>query len=125
MKKLFAAMFAGVLLASPVLADKPDDGLVFESAAALKGKTVAYLPIAMGFDLTEAWVTGLKKDAETYGYTLNIRDPNWSVDAGAQAFAQLIQEHPDVIVAHPPEIQAYSRLISRPKRPGSRLWSSA
>lgn len=118
MKKMLKWLAVGMLCASPALAEKPDDGLVFESAAALKGKTVAYLPIAMGFDLTEAWVTGLKKDAETYGYTLTIRDPNWSVDAGAQAFAQLIQEHPDVIVAHPPEIQAYARLIQQAEKAG-------
>lgn len=113
MKKLWTTLAAGILAATPALAEKPDDGLVFESAAALKGKTVAYLPIAMGFDLTEAWVTGLRKDAETWGYELTVRDPNWSVDAGAQAFAQLIQEAPDVIVAHPPEIQAYARLIQQ------------
>ncbi|MBE2278481.1 MAG: sugar ABC transporter substrate-binding protein [Rhodobacteraceae bacterium] len=118
MRKLLTTVLAGFLTAAPALAEKPDDGLVFESAAALKGKTVAYLPIAMGFDLTEAWVTGLKKDAETWGYELTIRDPNWSVDAGAQAFAQLIQEQPDVIVVHPPEIQAYARLIQQAERAG-------
>ena len=118
MKALLRTIAAGLVIASPAFADKPDDGLVFKAADALKGKKVAYLPIAMGFDLTEAWVTGLKKDAETWGYDLTIRDPNWSVDAGAQALGQLIDEKPDVIVVHPPEIQAYSRLIQKAEKAG-------
>lgn len=114
MKRTLFAAVAAMVLALPALAeDKPDDGLVYESAAALKGKTVGYVPIAMGFDLTEAWASGLRRDAEAWGYNLTIRDPNWSVDAGAQALSQLISEKPDVIVVHPPEIQAYSRLLKQ------------
>ena len=94
-------------------AEQPDDGLLYQSLDALKGKKVAFIPIAMGFDLTESWASGLRLDAERFGYELTIRDPNWSVDAGAQAFSQLISEQPDIIVVHPPEIQAYTRLIQQ------------
>lgn len=118
MKHFLTTALVAATLSSPVWADKPDDGLVYESAEALAGKTVAYLPIAMGFDLTEAWASGLRRDAETWGYDLTIRDPNWSVDAGAQALSQLITEKPDVIVVHPPEIQAYSRLLTQAARAG-------
>jgi len=118
MRQRLALLLAGALASAAALAQKPDDGLVFQAAAALKGKQVAYLPIAMGFDLSEAWVSGLKKDAEHYGYDLRIRDPNWNVDAGAQVFAQLIQEKPDVIVVQPPEIQVYARLIQQAHRAG-------
>ena len=104
--------------ASLAIADEPDDGLVKSSNAALKGKKVAFVPIAMGFDLTEAWAAGLKQDAALYGYELTIRDPNWSVDAGAQAITQLIAEKPDVLVMHPPEIQAYTRLVQRANAAG-------
>ena len=31
---------------------------------ALQGKTVAYLPVAMNFDLTQGWFAGLKKELE-------------------------------------------------------------
>jgi ribose transport system substrate-binding protein len=118
MKMKTTAVLAAMALATPALAEKPDDGLVYESAAALKGKTVAYVPIAMGFDLTEAWAAGLRKDAKDYGYALTIRDPNWSVDAGAQALSQVITEKPDVIVVHPPEIQAYARLLKQAAKAG-------
>jgi len=118
MKKYLTNWLLAMLITPLALAQKPDDGLNFQANAALKGKTVAYLPIAMGFDLSEAWVTGLKQDAEHYGYDLRIRDPNWNVDAGAQAFAQLIQEKPDVLVVQPPEIQVYARLIQQAQRAG-------
>lgn len=118
MKHILKMATVVAALAAPALAEKPDDGLVFESAEALKGKTVAYVPIAMGFDLTEAWASGLRKDASDWGYELTIRDPNWSVDAGAQALSQVITEKPDVIVVHPPEIQAYARLLKQAARAG-------
>ena len=34
---------------------------------ALDGKTVAFIPVAMNFDLTEGWYAGLKKELEPYG----------------------------------------------------------
>ena len=37
--------------------------------AALAGKTVAYVPVAMNFDLTEGWFAGVKKELEPYGMT--------------------------------------------------------
>lgn len=115
---LAASIALGTLAWAGMVSAAPDDGLINESAAALKGKKVAFVPIAMGFDLTEAWAAGLKLDAERFGYELTIRDPNWSVDAGAQAISQLISEQPDVIVVHPPEIQAYTRLIQQANAAG-------
>lgn len=108
---------AATIASGPSMA-APDDGLINEAAGALKGKKVAFVPIAMGFDLTEAWAAGLKVDAARFGYELTIRDPNWSVDAGAQAISQLISENPDVLVVHPPEIQAYTRLIQQANAAG-------
>jgi len=118
MKTLLYAFLLWMTALTSVWAARPDDGMIFKTAEALKGKIVAYVPVAMGLDITEAWVSGLRKDAERYGYTLTIRDPNWNVDAGAQTLAQLIQEKPDVIVIHPPEIQVYSRLIQQAERAG-------
>jgi ribose transport system substrate-binding protein len=33
---------------------------------ALAGKTVAYIPVAMNFDLTEGWFAGLKRQLEPW-----------------------------------------------------------
>src|SRR3984957_16968890 len=63
---------------------------------ALAGKTVAFVPVAMNFDLTEGWYAGLKKELEPYGVKFELRDPNWNTNSGAQAVTSLISEKPAV-----------------------------
>ncbi len=106
------------LAAAPVLAEGIDDptrGPYFESFA---GKTIAYVPVAMGFDLTEGWAMGLKAALEPLGVKFEIRDPNWSTDAGAQAITSLITEKPDVLVVHNPDVQSYARLLKKAEEAG-------
>ena len=79
---------------------------------------MAYVPVAMGFDLTEGWAAGLKEALEPLGVTFEIRDPNWSTDAGAQAITSLISEKPDVIVVHNPDVQSYARLLKKAEEAG-------
>ena len=85
---------------------------------ALAGKTVAYVPVAMNFDLTEGWFAGLKKDLEPYGVKFEIRDPNWNTNAGAQAVTSLISEKPAVMVVHNPDVQTYAKLLQRAEKDG-------
>lgn len=112
---LIGALFAGALPAA-------SEGLVDPSRAAyleaFKGKTVAYVPISMGFDLTQAWGHQLETQAEELGYNVIIRDPNWSTEAGAQALTQLISEKPDLIVVQNPDIQSYARLLRQAEAQG-------
>ena len=85
---------------------------------ALAGKTVGYIPVAMGFDLTQGWLDGLKKELEPSGMKVVLRDPNWSTNAGAQAFTALIAEKPAVIVIHNPDVQTYAKLIKKAEDEG-------
>jgi len=85
---------------------------------ALEGKTVAYVPVAMGFDLAQGWLQGLKKELDPLGVKVEVRDPNWSTNAGAQAMTTLISEKPDVIIAHNPDVQTYARLLQRAEKEG-------
>ena len=85
---------------------------------ALAGKTVAFVPVAMNFDLTEGWYAGLKKELEPYGVKFELRDPNWNTNAGAQAVTSLISEKPAVIVAHNPDVQTYAKLLQRAENEG-------
>ena len=87
---------------------------------ALAGKTVGYIPVAMGFDLTQGWYDGLKKDLEPSGIKVVVRDPNWNTNAGAQAFTALIAEKPAVIVVHNPDVQTYAKLIKKAEDEGGR-----
>jgi len=105
--------------AAPALAQKGLDE-PFQAAfkEALAGKTVAFVPVAMNFDLTEGWFAGLKKELEPYGIKVVVRDPNWSTNAGAQAVTTLISEKPAVIVLHNPDVQTYAKLAQRAENEG-------
>ena len=84
----------------------------------LAGATVAYVPVAMNFDLTEGWFAGLKNELEPYGVTFELRDANWSTSNGAQAITSLIAQKPDVMVVHNPDVQTYARLLKRAEKAG-------
>jgi ABC-type sugar transport system substrate-binding protein len=79
----------------------------------VKGKKVIFIPISMGFDLTEAWAALWKKQADMLGYSFDIRDPNWSTDAGTRALQAAINDKPDLLIVHNPDIQTYARLLKR------------
>ena len=85
---------------------------------ALQGKVVAYLPVAMSFDLAQGWLAGLKRELEPLGVKIVVRDPNWSTNAGAQALTNLISEKPDVIIAHNPDVQTYAKLLQKAESSG-------
>src|SRR3954464_4192102 len=95
--------------------DEPFQGSFKES---LRGKTVAYVPVAMNFDLTEGWFAGVKKELEPYGVKVIVRDPNWSTNAGAQAVTTLISEKPAAMVIHNPDVHTYPKLLPRAESEG-------
>jgi ABC-type sugar transport system substrate-binding protein len=106
------------LCAGSAIAEGIDDPTRSAYYTALQGKTVAYVPVAMGFDLTEGWAAGLRSALEPLGVKFEVRDPNWSTDAGAQAITSLIAEKPDVIVVHNPDVQSYARLLQKAEQAG-------
>lgn len=122
MRKIHTKLAVATLLIASAFAawaqEGIDDPTRAPTYAAIKGKRVAFVPLGMGLDLTEAWAAGMKKQADDLGYKFDVRDPNWSTDAGAQAVTQLITEKPDVLVLHNPDIQAYARLIQRAQAAG-------
>jgi len=85
---------------------------------AVAGKTVGFIPVAMGFDLAEGWAAGLKSQLEPEGIKVVVRDPNWNTNAGAQAVTTLIGEKPDVMVLHNPDVQTYAKLIQKAEAEG-------
>ncbi len=83
-----------------------------------KGKTVAFVPVSLGFDLTEGWSAILKQQSKQLGYNYVVRNPNFSSDAGAQAISQLITEKPDILIIHNPDVQVYARLMKKAQDAG-------
>lgn len=121
MRKVLARLFAAAMAfcsASSVWADQFDDGIAPAYFNAFKGKKVVFVPLAMSFDLPQVWAKGMEKQAARLGYDFSVRDPNWSGDAGAQALTTLINEKPDLLVVHNPDMQVYSRLLMRAQKAG-------
>jgi ribose transport system substrate-binding protein len=87
----------------------------------LKDKKVAFVPLSMGFDLTEGWAAQMRKQADRLGYSFEIRDPAWSTDAGTKAIQSLISEKPDLMVIHNPDIQSYARLLKQAQAAGIKI----
>lgn len=122
---LTAACAAGLLLSQPALAQGQLKGLNEpgrdDYVKTMKGKTVAYLPIALSFDLTRGWLEGIKKELEPLGVNIVVRDPNWDTNAGAQALTTLIATKPDIIIAHNPDVQTYAKLFQKAEAEGIKV----
>lgn len=80
---------------------------------ALKGKKVVYIPIAMNYSLTQAWYAGMKREADRFGYSITIRDPNWDANNAVQAFQAALRDRPDLIVTLPVDTTSISRLVTK------------
>lgn len=90
-------------------------------AKAMNGKRVMLVPLAMGFDLAQGWSHYLKKEVEGWGGVFETRDPNWSVDAGAQAITDAItsETRPDVLIIHSPDLNSYAKLMKKAQAAGT------
>ena len=133
MNKLFRGLTFGLaagstalaMMATPALAQGQLKGLNEpgrdEYVKTMKGKTVAYLPIALSFDLTRGWLEGIKKELEPLGVNVVVRDPNWDTNAGAQALTTLIASKPDIIIAHNPDVQTYAKLFQKAEAEGIKV----
>lgn len=116
--KTFAAGAVLAMVAGTAVSEPYDDGQSKNYYSVLKGKKVAFVPLSMGFDLTEGWNAGLQNQAKALGYTVSVRDPNWNVEAGVQAVNGFIADKPDVLILHPLDQQAYNRLVPKAMQSG-------
>jgi ribose transport system substrate-binding protein len=87
---------------------------------ALSGKRVLMVPMAMGFDLAQGWAAILQREVTAFGGTFETRDPNWSVEAGAQALTEAIASDPkpDVLVVMSPDLNSYSKIMKKAQEAG-------
>ncbi len=119
-RNICAAATGAALLAFAGTAMADDDPGPAAYSQALSGKRVALVPMAMGFDLAQGWAAYLKREVEGWGGAFETRDPNWSIEAGAQAITDLINsdQHPDVLVVHSPDLNSYSKLLKKAQAKG-------
>ena len=104
---------------APALAQKGlDEPFQAPFKKSLEGKVVAFVPVAMNFDLAQGWLAGVKRDLEPYGVKVVVRDPNWSTTAGAQAVTTLVSEKPALMIIHNPDVQTYAKLLQKAENEG-------
>src|ERR1700743_3986840 len=68
----------------------------------LQGKTIAYLPIALGVPLSDEWGRVVKEEAEWRGLKCEVRDPNKHPSAMQQALTALVDQKPAVRILQNP-----------------------
>lgn len=119
MKTFLAAAAIATVALTALPAAAQDPGPV-AYAKALKGKRILMVPMAMGFDLAQGWAGYLKREITYFGGIFETRDPNWSVEAGAQAITEAISSDPkpDVLIVMAPDMNSYSKLMKRAQKAG-------
>lgn len=109
-----AALLTSTLITAPSARAAEDPGPAAYSSA-LKGKRVLLVPMAMGFDLAQGWAASIKTEVEAFGGIFETRDPNFNVDAGAQAITEAISSDtkPDVLIVQSPDLNSYGKLFKK------------
>ncbi len=110
---ILAGLGLSVMTAGTVNAEIFDDGQNVGYYETMKGKTVVFVPQATGIDNVEGYITAMRRQADLLDYTIDIRDPNWNTDLGAQAISATITEKPDLLVVMNQDVQSYARLLKQ------------
>lgn len=85
----------------------------------LKGKSIAFIPIATGVPLMDEWGRVIKTEAEWRGMKFIVRDPALNPSAMQQALTALIDnEKPDVIVVQNPSVTLLMKELKRAESQG-------
>ena len=119
-KTLMAAATALAVTAFVAPSFAADDPGPAAYAQALRASAML-VPLAMGFDL-RAGLGALSEDrSRGLGRRFETRDPNWVVDAGAQAITDAISSdtRPDVLIIHAPDLNSYSTLMKKAQAAGT------
>ncbi|MGP0060114.1 MAG: substrate-binding domain-containing protein, partial [Beijerinckiaceae bacterium] len=91
-----ASVFAAGMIGTGVAAEQREL-LRTQFDAALKGKTVAWVPVWLGV-LESEWTQVMKAHFDDYGMKFEVRDPNFKSDVQLQQVGALINQHPDVLI---------------------------
>lgn len=108
---------ASVVRAAQLSMNDPERSVYYNS---FKGKSVVFVPVFMGLDLTEGWNKMMKMQSEALGYSYEVRNPNFNTQAGTRILTSLIHQNPkpDVIVVHNPDVTSYARLEQQAEKEG-------
>lgn len=91
----------------------PRSQLRIDFDKAVKGKTVAWVPITMGTPIDQIWTAVMQSHFDKYGIKFIVRDPNFDSNAQLQAVTSLINEKPDVLVVQNINVSLLARELKR------------
>jgi ABC-type sugar transport system substrate-binding protein len=127
--KKWLALLAGVAFAAaPLLAAAQQESgtktareLRASYDKVLQGKTIAYLPIALGVPLADEWGRVVQEEAEWRGMKYVVRDPNNNPSAMQQALTALVDQKPDVLIVQNPSVTLLMKDLKRAESQGTHV----
>ena len=128
-RKIWTLLLAGAALAAlPMWAGAQEESgtktareLRASFDKALQGKTVAYLPIALGVPLSDEWGRVVKEESEWRGMKFIVRDPNNNPAAMQQALTALVDQKPDVLIVQNPSVTLLMKDLKRAEQQGTHV----
>jgi ribose transport system substrate-binding protein len=126
---IWTLLFAGAALAAlPMWAGAQEESgtktareLRSSFDKALQGKTVAFLPIALGVPLMDEWTRVVQEEAEWRGMKFVVRDPNNNPAAMQQALSALVDQKPDVLIVQNPSVTLLMKDLKRAEQQGTHV----
>src|SRR6185369_1759107 len=109
------ALIGCAIIASTIDAAKAADPraeLYQKFEKAVRGKTVAWVPVWLGV-LESEWTRVMKAHFDDYGVKLVVRDPNFKSDVQLQAVSSLINDKPDILIVQNPTTTLLARELKR------------
>ena len=82
------------------------------------GKTIVYIPVTYNAPLTRIWGQRMQMIADRLGIKFSIRDPNFDTQREEQLLEAEINQHPDVLIVHNPNVQVLASAIQRAEQAG-------
>ncbi len=87
---------------------------------AVRGKTVAWVPVWMGV-LESEWTRVMKAHFDDYGIKFVTRDPNFKSDVQLEAVSTLINDKPDILIVQNPTTTLLARELKRAMAAGIKV----
>lgn len=82
------------------------------------GKTIVYIPVSYSVPLTRIWGQRMEMIARHLGIKFQVRDPNFDTQREEQLLESEINQHPDVLIVHNPNVQVLAPAIKRAEQAG-------
>ena len=114
------AVAAAAIIAAPVVSRAQDEGgtkaaheLRSQYDTAVKGKTIAYLPITLAAPIAAEWGRMVEVEAAWRGMKYVVRDPNFDSAAQLQALTALVNDKVDVLIVQNPSVTLLVKELKR------------